>query len=128
MYKPSDLQYITVEHPTVTVTSNAHSGLSTGDKAGIGVGVTAIVLIALVAGLGWLFFRRRKSRSAAPTTPAWHKSASEYDSHSAFLTPHGRAIAETGGTHMYELGGMSRVNELHGGDYRSELPERNDGR
>ena len=71
VYKSSDQELLKTSHPTttVTVTSNPDSGsLSTGDKAGIGVGIVAAVLLIAASILAWMLLRRVTKASMLWTT------------------------------------------------------------
>lgn len=90
------------------------SGLSTGAAAGIGAGI-AIVVIALLAGLGFLVLRRRQhqSREAIPHSPAVELMSRPYYFGSDTIKP---------GTGVYEKGAAGFDGQLHeapnGSQYR----------
>ena len=63
-------------------TSSSSSGLSSGAAAGIGIGC-GLAAIALAAGLGWFFLKRRRQPHHAPPV---HEDLPYNDSKSAFVS------------------------------------------
>ncbi|KAI0409106.1 aspartic peptidase domain-containing protein [Xylaria palmicola] len=82
----SDSQGVTPPNPTqnstpsTTPITTSSSGLSTGAAAGIGVGV-GVVVLALIAGLVFFFFRRRKASSKAELDSS--PNGTSYSTHNA---------------------------------------------
>ncbi|KAE8447290.1 hypothetical protein EG329_010848 [Mollisiaceae sp. DMI_Dod_QoI] len=103
----------TTNPPTETASS---SGLSTGAKAGIGVGV-ALGALLIFAGLGFLFFRRRRGRDGIPRAeleqPGEGKSGNEVPGSRSELGGGLRSGPESG-ARMVEVDGGSRPVEMQG--------------
>lgn len=112
---------VTTAQP-VTLTSsenlNRSSGLSTGAKAGIAIGVV-IPLLLIAAGLGWFFWRRRKTKRLQARSGGW------------VGPPYTGAVAEKrdlGSSEMSDAttkaasGGYGGIAELHDKDRYHEAP------
>ncbi|KAK4227127.1 hypothetical protein QBC38DRAFT_478410 [Podospora fimiseda] len=115
--------------------SDTNSGLSTGAKAGIGVGagIGGILLLALLAGLFVMYFRRRRRHRQQPSIP---HSTAEYGSPgfnhhsqdmtmcspSSFIQPSPPVVYhhEMGTAPDYEPPTQTQVGANMG--FRSELP------
>ena len=85
----------------VTVTTSPDGSLDTGDKAAIGVGVIALILLGVAIVLGiFLLRRRRSSRAWTPTEPPHHPETSpDYPGR----PKDGRTAAEAEGVPLTEL-------------------------
>jgi hypothetical protein len=111
----------TTSNPTATNTNAASTGgLSSGAKAGIGVGV-AIVVILLAAGFIWfIIVHRRKAQSAAPMEV-------QHEKHDGGLPEHISAMNEIGedyapGGRYYRSPGGNIPQEVEGTQVHKVLP------
>ena len=103
VYQSQDLEAFTIVSATaatVTVTNQPgkSSGLDTGDKAAIGVGVVGIILLIACIVLGWLLLRRRRREKA------WSEPAElpNQDGH-GFVAEKRQSRREMDGTALNEL-------------------------
>ena len=130
----------TTTSTTPTATSVASTGLSSGAKAGIGVGVS-LGAIAVLAIAGFFLFRRRKRQqetAAAATTEDTRHEKPELDANGIQPNPHGRedALHEVdaplygteAGRHELKSDGENTRHELRsdGENIRYELPSAQD--
>lgn len=92
---------------SATPTSSGESGLSSGAQAGIGVGIGACVLVAAI--VGFIFWRRRKTRTVA----ARKDEVAEIS-----YLPDPKYTASVGGTD-YQTG---QLGELSASPKPAELP------
>jgi hypothetical protein len=84
----------------VTITQGPDSGLDTGDKAAIGVGVVALVVLGLALILAILLLRRRLTRKNwTPAEPGPPTTQPIYETPAKERNP----AAEAGGTPLTEL-------------------------
>ncbi|KAI5363334.1 hypothetical protein Slin15195_G107200 [Septoria linicola] len=103
---------------TITPTPElSNPGLSTGAKAGIGVGAALGVLLVI---LGIVLFRRRRSHQGKeqPAT-----STNENGFEKAELQGEGKSRAELDATSVYEVDVVKHPAEMHGSDTRAELED-----
>ncbi|KAM0496309.1 hypothetical protein ACHAP8_007570 [Fusarium lateritium] len=97
-----------------TSTTSSSAGLSTGAIAGIAVGAT-IGGLALLAGLGFLIFRKRQKKQSPLGTPETSQTAPPYSppqGHDVKYEPVGPA----------EVSAEETRHELHGQGYSSNVP------
>ena len=84
----------------ITITQRPDSGLDTGDKAAIGVGAVALVLLGLALVLGIFLLRRRRTRKDwIPAEPGSPTKQPTYGTPAKYGNP----AAETEGTPLTEL-------------------------
>ena len=73
---------------TSTPRSHTHAALSTGGKAGIGVGVAFGVLLSAILALLLFYFRRQKSVRSKENIPCLRQSSDKEPTTNENLTPH----------------------------------------
>lgn len=110
----------TTESPAVP---QASKGLDTGSAAGIAVGAT-LGAVALILGLTWFWWKRRKTRNTngrrehdgepAAERVEILRSKAEKDGVERYEAPNTGRTAEADGTARAELDGRSRPAELEG--------------
>lgn len=90
----------------------ANGAVTTGAKVGIGVGIAALVIIAI--GAIFFFFRRRRARRVMAPLPAWRQTGYQDES------KHGQpsTIHEAPGQQPSELYTGDAAHELHGDHVR----------
>lgn len=122
----ADGQLTTItSEPTATGTASAgDTGLSKGTKAGIGVGVVALVsaLFALAAFM-FVHYRRRHPRGSKAGEPAYHPAAPDEDMPQSPPPRYGAAASSPGKPYDPSPGDVSTLGYAgYAGGFKSELP------